>query len=1401
MNDSPPIRPSLLKALSIAVRWALWLVIVIGLLLAVAWGVLHLLIVPRIGELRPQIESRATQVLGVPVRIEAIMARSAGLIPSFELTNVTLYDTAGREVLRLPRVLATLSPASLWNLGFEQLYIDQPVLSIRRAMDGKIYVAGLDFSKNQATDNSAIDWLFSQAEFAIHNGSIEWTDELRAVPALMLRQVEFVMRKALRLHSARMDATPPPEWGERFTTMAKFREPLLSVTGGHWRDWEGQIYAAFERVDVSQLRRYAHLGVDVAQGNGALRAWVDVARGNVVGVTADVALAEVGMTLGAKLQPLELQSVAGRLGGRLLSNGFEFSTQALQFDTRDGMRWPGGNVRLTHVEAQGRAPARGELTADKLDLAALSQIANRLPLDDSTHAALVSYAPQGLVERIQASWQGPLSAPEKFSAKGRVAQLQVAAHTSAAPSSAGPGHVPLGLPGIRGASLDFDLTQSGGRASLVLQKGTLEFPGLFDEPVLNFDQLTTDAQWQIEGERISVQLPNVKFSNADAQGETQVKWQTSDAASSSGRSRWPGVLDAQGSLSRANGARVHRYLPLVLNPRARDYVRDAVLAGTATGVKFKVKGDLHDMPFADPRQGEFRVAANVRDVTLAYVPRQLQPPNALPWPPLTQLSGELVLDRSSLLLKNVRSGVGVATGLKIVKGEAQIPDLGKATTVNVQAEARGPLADLVAGINGSPLGAMTSHVLSRASATGQADYRFKLVVPVAALDKSTVQGSITLANNEVQMSPDTPRLSRVRGLFSFSETGFSIAAGQARMLGGDMRVDGGTVAAPATSATAGAGRLPPASIVLRAQGTVSAEGLRLATELGPIARLAKQASGSTPYSAMLGIRKGVPELLISSNLQGLGLNLPEPLNKSASAALPVRFETLLVRDSWLPGSGGVVRLQDHVQLDIARVASIVYVRDLSGTEAHVLRGGIGVGLAQDESVPVPNEGVVANINLNRFDLDAWTALLSDAAGTSVSVVGPRPAEPAASSAASSSALGYLPTSMAIRARELTVNGRKLNHVVVGGSREGLTWRANLDATELNGYLEYRQPSGAGAGRLYARLARLTLASSSAKDVEAFLDEQPASIPALDIVVDDFELRGKKIGRVEIEAINRGGGSVVREAGAREWRLNKLNVMTPEAVFTATGNWAILNAQGAAVAPRNAGERRRTVMNFKLDIVNAGDLLTRFGMKEVVRQGKGRMEGQVAWVGSPLALDYPTLSGAFNVNVERGQFLKADPGIAKLLGVLSLQALPRRLVLDFRDVFSDGFSFDFFRGDVTIEQGIARTNNLQMKGVNAAVLMEGRADISRETQDIKVVVVPEINAGTASLIASVINPVVGLGSFLAQLFLRQPLMQSATQEFSITGPWADPKITKVEHNRIKTDNSAESKSGGRGEVTQ
>jgi uncharacterized protein YhdP len=600
----------------------------------------------------------------------------------------------------------------------------------------------------------------------------------------------------------------------------------------------------------------------------------------------------------------------------------------------------------------------------------------------------------------------------------------------------------------------------------------------------------------------------------------------------------------------------------------------------------------------------------------------------------------------------------------------------------------------------------------------------------------------------------------------FSDRGFQLAGVQARALGGDVRLEGGS-----RTGTAGEGII----VQLRGQGVATADGLRQARELGFVSRLAREFSGSTAYNLALSFRRGEPEVLVTSNLQGMAVSLPAPLAKTADAVLPLRYQTALTRESFLPNG----RPQELLAVDVGRVGSVKFLRDLSTPEPQVLRGAIAVGTG--DSAVLPAEGVSANVQLASVSIDAWEKVMGDAFGHATAV-------PAAATSASpeheeaSAAMSYVPTALALRVRDLSFEGRTLHNLVVGGSRDGRLWKGNVTADELNGYVEYRQPQNTGAGRLHARLARLVLAASAANDVQQLLEQQPASIPALDVVVDDFQFKGRSLGRLQIDAINHGPGSVVREGGIREWRLNKLTLTTPEANFTASGNWAALGQQAAAPGgPRHEarpGERRRTSMKFRLDIADAGNLLGRFGMKDVVRGGRGTMEGNVSWIGSPMDLDYATMTGGFNVNVEKGQFLKADPGLAKLLGVLSLQALPRRLSLDFRDVFSQGFAFDFVRGDMVIDQGIASTNNLQMKGVNAAVLMEGKADIAHETQDLKVVVVPEINAGTAALVATAINPAVGVASFLAQVFLRQPLIRATTQQFHIDGTWTDPRVTKV-----------------------
>ena len=1398
--DTLTLPPRRIRWLALFARALLWLVVSFWVVFGASWGLLHGWIVPRIEDYRPRLEVQASKALGMPVRIGQITAHSEGLIPSFEMRDVVLLDADGREALRLPRVLAALSPKSLWGMGFEQLSIDQPDLEVRRAATGKLYVGGLDMSQGRIDNESrgAANWFFSQTEFAINGGTIRWVDELRGAPPLALTQVDVVIRNTRRRHAMRLDATPPPEWGERFSLRGVFRQPLLSGEPGLWADWSGQLYAEFERVDVSRINPYVSLdplGMAITAGSGSLRTWADVSRGQITGGTADVALAGVNARLGQALKPLALTSMTGRLGGRRLASGFEFNTTALRFDTPDGLRWPGGNASVVHTDAVGTTLARTEFKADRLDLAALAQIATRLPLSEAIRFQIDSFAPKGLVETIDARWQGSADQTAAFSAKGRVSGLTLAARASqgqtlgtAASQNLRPAP---GRPGLSGATVDFDMTHTGGKASVSMVQGALELPGIFEVPRIPMDQLSMNAQWTLTDGQIDTQLRNIRFSNADGEGTLQAGWRSARSALAvrsapaaptvrQGKSAPAtplskdslGILDLQGTLSRANGAQVHRYLPLVLPEQSRHYVRDAVLRGDLSDLKFKVKGAVDDIPYTGPAQGDFKISTRVKNGTLAYVPPSLQPVGSAPWPALTDLNGELVFNNAALQVNGATGRVQGLGGLQLVKVDARIDDLAHSATVEVTAAIKGSVSDALAFVNTSPIGAMTGQALEKAVATGTADYALRLSLPLSALDKTRVQGSVTLPGNDVRITPASPLLARAKGVVTFSESGFNVAAVQARFLGGDIRVEGGMRAPARAGAPGTPGSELDASVVFKAQGNVTAEGLRQAKDMGLVSRLAQNASGGAAYSATLGFRRGVAEISVASNLQGMALSLPAPLGKAAEAVLPLRFEHTLQRDSLAPGQ----KLQDQLSLSIGNLASVVYMRDISGAEPRVVRGSMGVGLEAGESAPLPDSGVAANINLATVDIDAWQKVLSAATGNDVAGVG---VSANAATEAMAMAMSYLPTRMAIRARQLQIDGRKLNQVVVGATRDGPNWRANIDAEELNGYIEFRQPGagvGLGSGRVFARLSRLRLAPNTASEVESLLDQQPASIPALDIVVDDLELRGRKLGRVEIEAINRGSVALLREGGAREWRLNKFNIILPEAVFTATGNWAAVNPQSAAVV--SLPERRRTMMDFKLDIADSGELLKRFGMQDVIRRGKGSLQGQVAWAGSPLSPNYPSMGGQFNVNIESGQFLKAEPGIAKLLGVLSLQSLPRRLALDFRDVFSEGFAFDFVRGDVAIAQGQASTNNLQMKGVNAAVLLDGSADIARETQNIKVVVVPEINAGTASLIATVINPAIGLGTFLAQYFLRRPLMQAATQEFHIDGSWADPKVTKI-----------------------
>lgn len=804
-----------------------------------------------------------------------------------------------------------------------------------------------------------------------------------------------------------------------------------------------------------------------------------------------------------------------------------------------------------------------------------------------------------------------------------------------------------------------------------------------------------------------------------------------------------GVIDVSGKLSKVDLQKLDQYLPLQTDAYLRKWLDEALLGGTANDVKIKVKGDLAQFPFrevaGEKPKGEFTVSGRIEGGRLNYVPDSVARDGKSPlWPVIDQINGSIAFNRARMeIVADSARTVGTAlSGVKVV-----LPDLmADKLVLNVDGEAAGPLQNFVRFTHDSPVGEWIGEMTATTKASGNTRLGLKLHLPLYKLEDATVRGTLQFAGNTVSLMDGMPPLSAVNGNLEFHEKGFSVVGLRSVFLGGPVAISGGSQR--------------DGSVQVRAEGSVSAAGIRHAYAMPVTSQASERIRGGARYSTVIRIRDGRPEISVESSLTGIALDFPEPLRKSVGESMPLRFEL-----TSSPSSDNLI-LRDKIRLSLGGTVNAHYKREKPA--AHdaawkVVSGGIGVNVP----APEPDSGVYANVSIASLNIDAWRRAVTSVLDSA----------PSGKSAARSEKLSigqYIdPEVLAARASELIVMDRKLGNVVVGASKQNGVWQANIDSEQASGYITWNEPrAGQDMGRVTARLASLIIPQSAASEVTNLLqgESDAEQLPALDIIAENFELFGKRFGHLELMAHNARG-----ELG-REWRISKLSLTNPDGELKATGKWS------------SRGKSSQSALDYTLNITDAGRLLDRFGFSKVLRGGKGRMEGNVSWTGPPFSLDIPSLSGQIRLDLAAGEFLKVDAasqGAAKLLGVLSLQSLPRRLTLDFRDVFSEGFAFDGVIAAATITNGLAKTENFKMRGVSATVLIDGTADIAKENQDLHVVVIPEINAGAASIVYGLaINPVIGVGTFLAQLFLREPLMRTFTFEYQISGPWKDPVVTRL-----------------------
>ncbi len=483
-----------------------------------------------------------------------------------------------------------------------------------------------------------------------------------------------------------------------------------------------------------------------------------------------------------------------------------------------------------------------------------------------------------------------------------------------------------------------------------------------------------------------------------------------------------------------------------------------------------------------------------------------------------------------------------------------------------------------------------------------------------------------------------------------------------------------------------------------------------------------QLQGGAAWDANISVIKKIARVTLNSNLQGISSSLPAPLNKAANEIWPVHIEKKSITEN-----------QSTVT---AQVGKLLSARLISSDGAY-RKGVINFGGPVADNA-TNKDGIWLTGRLPSLSLQGWGAL-GAGSGQAIPVSG-----------------------ASVHIDKITGYGLSLKDIGVNAVKRGDGLSAQLSSIPLNGEITWLPHGYNGTAKLSARLRNLYWSGeevptqASAKED----DNHPQDLPAVDIAVEDLIYKGKNIGHFDLVGFPEG----------QNWRLARLHATNQDGSLSGDGLW-----QGA-----------QTRLNLLLEISNAGKILTRSGYPGTVKNGSGKLNARLNWDGQPDDFNYATLNGTLKLDTGQGQFLKMEPGIGKLLGILSLQALPKRITLDFTDVFSAGFEFDNINGNATIKQGIIHTDDLHIDGSSAKVTMAGDINLNDETQNLHVAVLPTLGSSVSMLSAFAAGPVVGIGTLIVSKVLGNPLDKLISFEYNVSGTWSNPNVLKVGEKQIKVE---------------
>jgi uncharacterized protein (TIGR02099 family) len=513
------------------------------------------------------------------------------------------------------------------------------------------------------------------------------------------------------------------------------------------------------------------------------------------------------------------------------------------------------------------------------------------------------------------------------------------------------------------------------------------------------------------------------------------------------------------------------------------------------------------------------------------------------------------------------------------------------------------------------------------------------------------------------------------------------------------------------------------------QGNFPARDVLTDEDLRKTLGLLEGMDGSSDWTIALEVaadgsdREASVDLVARSDLVGVSLGLPPPFDKAPAEPWP--FELNYPLD----GSG---RPLDILISDRAAIRLMLPAAQTAPSSVLINLDGRLAALPPEGRVRI--EG-----HVDRLDGDGWVRAIIEEIGRGAGMAG-----------------------LELERSELVVNellflDRLFADVELVMDLQESDLRTVFRSNDIDGTVRFRA-FDAGPGSLSAEFERLSLGAPQSSGMR--LETNPKDLPALHLFARSFAYHGVELGETRIEAFPTADGL----------RFEMVDAHSDAISVQASGDWVL------------AEDGHRSDFRINMTSESLGDFLASMDITPSVEGGQTMVKFNAWWHGTPGLFALSRLNGQLDFSVVGGTITGADAGAGRLLGLVSFTALPKRLALDFRDVFESGFHFDEAGGSFTLENGVASTENMFLKSSSASIDVTGRTDLVERQYDQLITIRPGVG-NTLPIIGALAGGPGGAAAGLAlQGLLHESLAEATKVRYAISGSWDEPEIEPVEVER-------------------